>query len=162
VSSNTTQLLNYAGPNWRSQKNLEANLLDIKIISLRLKNSLRQYIEFSEGCLGNAVNARDKGIFITRMLIIIIQLSLFLGISTKLQPLVFDLIKTDKMICYSTNALDCLDWKPQVLYRELNNECEYSEDALDKLISCAKLLTDDIRQVTSFIKVILIFLVYYM
>jgi len=77
VSSNTTQLLNYVGPNWRSQKNLEANLLDIKIISLRLKNSLRQYIEFSEGCLGNAVNARDKGIFITRMLIIIIQLSLF-------------------------------------------------------------------------------------
>ncbi|KAF0751952.1 breast cancer anti-estrogen resistance protein 1 [Aphis craccivora] len=134
VSSNTTQLLNYVGPNWRSQKNLEANLLDIKIISLRLKNSLRQYIEFSEGCLGNAVNARDK------------------GISTKLQPLVFDLIKTDKMICYSTNALDCLNWKPQVLYRELNNECEYSEDALDKLISCAKLLTDDIRQVTSLIK----------
>lgn len=61
------------------------------------------------------------------------------------------------MICYSTNVLDCLDWKPQVLYRELNNECEYSEDALDKLISCAKLLTDDIRQVTSFIKVVLIF-----
>jgi len=83
---------------------------------------------------------------------------IFLGISTKLHPLVFDLIKTDKMICYSTNALDCLDWKPQVLYRDLNNECEYSEDALDKLISCAKLLTDDIRQVTSFIKVILIFL----
>jgi len=77
VSSNTTQLLNYAGPNWRNQKNLEANLLDIKKISLRLKNSLRQYIEFSEGCLGNAVNARDKGIFITRMLIIIIQLLLF-------------------------------------------------------------------------------------
>jgi len=63
VSSNTTQLLNYAGPNWRSQKNLEANLLDIKIISLRLKNSLHQFIVFSEGCLGNAVNARDKGIF---------------------------------------------------------------------------------------------------
>ncbi|XP_026809766.1 breast cancer anti-estrogen resistance protein 1 [Rhopalosiphum maidis] len=134
VSSNTTQLLNYAGPNWRNQKNLEANLVDIKIISLRLKNSLRQFIEFSEGCLGNAINACDK------------------GISTKLHPLVFDLIKTDKMICYSTNALDCLDWKPRVLYRDLNNECEYSEDALDKLISCAKLLTDDIRQVTSFIK----------
>lgn len=134
VSSNTTQLLNYAGPKWRSQKNLEANLLDIKIISSRLKNSLHQFIVFSEGCLGNAVKARDK------------------GISTKLQPLVFDLMKTNKMISFSTNALDCLDWKPNLLHRDSNNECEYSEDALDKLISCAKLLTDDIRQITSFIK----------
>lgn len=83
------------------------------------------------------------------------------GILTKLHPLVFDLMKTDKMIGFSTNALDCLDWKPNLLYRDSNNECEYSEDALDKLISCAKLLTDDIRQITSFIKVILIFVLYY-
>lgn len=84
-----------------------------------------------------------------------------LGISTKLHPLVFDLMKTDKMINFSTNALDCLDWKPHLLHRESNNECEYSEDALDKLISCAKLLTDDIRQITSFIKVLSIFVLYY-
>jgi len=64
------------------------------------------------------------------------------------------------MIIYSTNTLDCLDWKPDLLNRNSNNECEYSEDALDKLISCAKLLTDDIRQITSLIKVILIFLMY--
>jgi len=70
VSSNTTQLLNYAGPNWRSQKNLEANLLDIKMISLRLKNSLHKFIAFSEGCLGNAVNARDKGILVIKNIFI--------------------------------------------------------------------------------------------
>jgi hypothetical protein len=54
--------------------------------------------------------------------------------------------------------LDCLGWKPDILNRDSNIECEYTEDALDKLISCAKLLTDDIRQITSFIKVILIFI----
>jgi len=70
-------------------------------------------------------------------------------------------MKTDKIISFCINTLDCLDWKSHVLYRDLNNECEYSEDALDKLISCAKLLTDDIRQITSFIKVILIFVMYY-
>lgn len=58
------------------------------------------------------------------------------------------------MINYSTNALDCLGWKSNILNRDSNTECEYSEDALDKLILCAKLLTDDIRQITSFIKVI--------
>lgn len=58
---NTTRLLNYVGPNWRNIRNLEANILDIKITSLRLKSSLHQFIEFSEGCLGNSVNARDKG-----------------------------------------------------------------------------------------------------
>jgi len=57
------------------------------------------------------------------------------------------------MIIYSINALDSLDWKTDVLNRDSNRECDYSEDALDKLISCAKLLTDDIRQITSFIKV---------
>lgn len=57
------------------------------------------------------------------------------------------------MISYSTNALNNLDWKPDILIRDSNTECEYSEDALDKLISCAKLLTDDLRQITSFIKV---------
>lgn len=89
-----------------------------------------------------------RNIFTNNTIIIVV------GISTKLQPLVLDLIKTDKLISYSTNALDCLDWKPDLLNRDSNNECEYSEDALDKLISCAKLLTDDIRQITSFIKVI--------
>jgi len=67
---------------------------------------------------------------------------------------VFDLIKTNKIIGYSINALDYIGWKTNILIRDSNTECEYSEDALDKLISCAKLLTDDIRQITSFIKVI--------
>lgn len=57
------------------------------------------------------------------------------------------------MISYSTHDLDNINWKPDILIRDSNTECEYSEDALDKLISCAKLLTDDIRQTTSFIKV---------
>jgi len=61
VSSNTTKLLNYAGPNWRSRKNLKTNLPNIKITSSQLKNSLHQFIEFSEGCLGNALNVPDKG-----------------------------------------------------------------------------------------------------
>lgn len=64
ISSSTTRLLNYAGPNWRNQKNLETNLSDIKITSLRLKNSLHEFIEFSEGCLGNAANVPDKGLYI--------------------------------------------------------------------------------------------------
>lgn len=62
------------------------------------------------------------------------------------------------MISYSTNALDGLGWKSNILNRDSNTECEYSEDALDKLILCAKLLTDDIRQITSFIKVIFTYL----
>lgn len=83
---------------------------------------------------------------------------IILGISTKLHPLVFDLVKTNKIINNSINTLDYLCWKPDILKRDLNTECEYSEDALDKLIVCAKLLTDDIRQIASFIKVILIFI----
>lgn len=63
VSFNTTRLLNYAGPCWRNQRILEVNIFDIKTTSSLLNNSLHQFIEFSESCLGNAVNAPDKGIF---------------------------------------------------------------------------------------------------
>lgn len=62
VSSNTTRLLHYAEPHWRNRKNLEANISDIKMTSLQLKSSLHQFVEFSEGCLGNSMNASDKGI----------------------------------------------------------------------------------------------------
>lgn len=62
VSYNTNRLLNYVGPNWRSQTKLGVNIADIRTISSRLKNNLHLFIEFSEGCLGNAVNAPDKGI----------------------------------------------------------------------------------------------------
>lgn len=61
VSLNTIRLLNYVGPNWRNQNNLNVNIPDIKITSFQLKTSLQQFIEFSEGCLGNAVNVPDKG-----------------------------------------------------------------------------------------------------
>lgn len=63
VSLNTIRLLNYAGPNWRNQSNLNVNISDIKITSFQLKTSLQQFIEFSEGCLGNAVNVPDKGTY---------------------------------------------------------------------------------------------------
>lgn len=61
VSLNTIRLLNYAGPNWRNQNNLDVNIPDIKVTSFQLRTSLQQFIEFSEGCLGNAVNVPDKG-----------------------------------------------------------------------------------------------------
>lgn len=163
VSSNTTRLLNYAGPNWRSLKNLEANISDIKVTSLQLKDSLHKFVDFSEGCLGNAVNAPDKG---ENLLLIIgkndsnvfLHTYVFvLGISIKLHPLVLGLEKIYNMISYSVNALHSLGWKLDILNRNPNVECEYSEDSLDMLISCAKLLIDDIRQIASFIKVILIF-----
>lgn len=61
VLSITSQLLSYAGPDWRNQTNLESNLTDIKITTIRLKMSLHKFVDFCEGCLGNAVNALDKG-----------------------------------------------------------------------------------------------------
>lgn len=61
VSSITSRLLSYAGPNWRNQTNMESNLTDIKITTIRLKMNLHKFVDFSEGCLGNAVNALDKG-----------------------------------------------------------------------------------------------------
>ncbi|XP_050540750.1 breast cancer anti-estrogen resistance protein 1 [Daktulosphaira vitifoliae] len=134
ICSTTSRLLGFASPNWRTQKNLEINIPAIKLTSINLKNGLHKLVEFSEGCLGNSLNAPDK------------------GISVKLHPLIINLIKICKIINCSINSLDYLGWIPNVLSRDSQVDNNYSEDALDKLISCAKLLTDDIRQITSFIK----------
>lgn len=54
-------LLSYAGPSWREKDKLQPKLMDIKLSVLRLRSALLDLSEFSEGVLGNALNAPDKG-----------------------------------------------------------------------------------------------------
>lgn len=64
VTSVIHKLLSYAGPSWREPDKLQPVLMDIKLTVLRLRSSLHDLSEFSEGVLGNALNASDKGEFL--------------------------------------------------------------------------------------------------
>lgn len=61
VTSAINKLLSYAGPTWRERDELQPKLMDIKLAVLRLRSALHDLSEFSEGVLGNALNASDKG-----------------------------------------------------------------------------------------------------
>ena len=61
VTGAVNKLLSYAGPSWRERDKLQPNLMDIKLAVLRLRSALHDLSEFSEGVLGNALNASDKG-----------------------------------------------------------------------------------------------------
>lgn len=98
------------------------------------------------GTLGNAGKAPDK------------------GLSIKLRPLVKALRDTNKLIEQAFAELDAIKWDTTQLCREGNEtptNCSVTSllssiwpaDPLDQIIACARVLTEDVRQVASFIQV---------
>lgn len=69
VTGAINKLLSYAGPSWREKDKLQPKLMDIKLAVLRLRSALHDLSEFSEGVLGNALNAPDKGEYSSKYLI---------------------------------------------------------------------------------------------
>lgn len=98
------------------------------------------------GVLGNAGKVPDK------------------GLSMKLRPLVKALRDTDKLIEKAFSELEIIKWDTTQLCREENEPSSNSSvssllssiwpaDPLDQLVACARVLTEDVRQVASFIQV---------
>lgn len=55
-----TKLLSFVNPQWRIREKLEPVLMDVKLAVVRLKTSLHDLAEFTEGALGNAIRTEDK------------------------------------------------------------------------------------------------------
>uniref|UniRef100_A0A1B6D307 Breast cancer anti-estrogen resistance protein 1 n=1 Tax=Clastoptera arizonana TaxID=38151 RepID=A0A1B6D307_9HEMI len=137
ATSAVSRLLGYAGPHWREKDKLEPKLMDIKLAVVRLKTSLHDLADFGEGTLGNAAKAPDK------------------GLAVKLRPLVKALKTADLLVQEAATILDKKEWSINVLCREETDEKSLGSqppDALDQLVACARALTEDVRQTTSFIQ----------
>ena len=99
------------------------------------------------GTLGNAGKAPDK------------------GLAVKLRPLVKALRDSDKLVQEAAGELDAIEWDATQLCRGCDDtptptNCSVPSiispthtDPLDQLIACARSLTEDVRQVASFIQV---------
>lgn len=99
------------------------------------------------GTLGNAGKAPDK------------------GLATKLRPLVKALRDSDKLVQEAATELDAMEWDATKLCRGGGDTPTPTNgppstilppaqpDPLDQLIACARALTEDVRQVASFIQV---------
>lgn len=119
-------------PQWRTKQNLEPVLMDIKLAAVRLRTALHDLAEFGEGALGNAAKADDKRIAI------------------KLRPLVKALRDADRLVHEVSQNLDLYGWTIETLAR--GDEPNHPADYLNQLIACAQTLTEDVRQITSFIQ----------
>lgn len=98
------------------------------------------------GTLGNAGKAPDKGLAI------------------KLRPLVKALRDSDKLVQEAATELDAMEWDASKLCRGGGDTPTptngppsllppMQQDPMDQLIACARALTEDVRQVASFIQV---------
>ncbi|KAL1502053.1 hypothetical protein ABEB36_007256 [Hypothenemus hampei] len=130
--SATSKLLGFVGPNWRQKDKLENTRMDIKLAVTRLRTSLHDLAEYGEGTLGNAAKASDKNLLI------------------KLAPLVQSLRKSDSLVQNASDALDKHNWAIKVLAHAENSSLK--PDELEQLIACARALTEDVRQIASFIQ----------
>ncbi|KAG8041002.1 hypothetical protein G9C98_001990 [Cotesia typhae] len=145
ASAAIARLLGFVSPGWRTSQRLDTTLMDLRLAALRLRTSLHDLAEFAEGTLGNASKAPDKGLV------------------NKFRPLVKALRDSDKLVKEAAWKLDAIEWDAAKLSR--NNETKISTnnslpsfissihpDPLDQLIACARALTEDVRQIASFIQ----------
>lgn len=133
TTSAISKLLSFVMPQWRSPEKLESNIMEIRLAVERLRTSLHDLAEFSDGALGNAAKASDK------------------NLSTKLSPLVVALRNSDRLVNEAADKLHQIDWSVNLLCRQENDKnCKLDE--LEQLVACSKALTEDVRQATSFIQ----------
>lgn len=146
ASAAIARLLGFVSPTWRTPQRLDATLMDLRLAALRLRTSLHDLAEFAEGTLGNAGKAPDK------------------GLASKLRPLVKALRDSDKLVQEAASELDAMEWDAGKLCRGGGDTPTPTNgppssllppvqpDPLDQLIACAQALTEDVRQVASFIQ----------
>lgn len=127
------RLLGFVSPQWRSKEKLEPIVMDIKLAVVRLKTALHDLAEFGDGALGNAAKADDKRLAI------------------KLQPLVKALRDADKLVHDVSLNLEINGWTIETLSKENDNDIKPT-DNLNQLIACTQNLTEDVRQIASFIQ----------
>ncbi|XP_060520326.1 breast cancer anti-estrogen resistance protein 1 [Cylas formicarius] len=129
-----SKLLGFVAPNWRARDKLENTRLEIKLAVTRLRTSLHDLAEFGEGSLGNASKASDKNLVV------------------KLAPLVTALRKSDCLVQEASEKLERHKWSIDLLSRPENEEKNCKPDELEQLVACSRALTEDVRQIASFIQ----------
>ncbi|XP_055323318.1 breast cancer anti-estrogen resistance protein 1 isoform X2 [Sitodiplosis mosellana] len=127
------KLLGFVSPHWRTKEKLEPMIMDIKLAAVRLRTVLHDLAEFGEGALGNASKADDK------------------RLAVKLRPLVKALRDADKLVHEVLQNIDLHGWTLETLAKE-DPKHNKPGDNLNQLIACAQTLTEDVRQITSFIQ----------
>lgn len=131
VQGAISKLFSFVSTTWREEENMENNICDIKITCHRIQNSLDGFYSFAKGALANSIHAADK------------------TLSLKLTKLMRPLRDSYNLLKNCVNSIDKKGWDAK---RLSSKEVEAVPNELDQLVTCARNLVEEVRQVASFIQ----------
>ncbi|KAI5620984.1 breast cancer anti-estrogen resistance protein 1 isoform X1 [Silurus asotus] len=130
VDSSASMLMSFVTGDWRSSSQMDANLPSIRRASESLRTSVRDFLEFSRGAVANAAQATDR------------------TLQAKLSKQVQKMDEAFQGLVKHSQALEALGWAPAALPAPAANS---GGDDLDRLVTCARAVPDDTKQLASFL-----------
>ncbi|KAK1161897.1 breast cancer anti-estrogen resistance protein 1-like isoform X1, partial [Acipenser oxyrinchus oxyrinchus] len=129
VESSVSYLMSFISSSWRSQEQMETHLQSIKSAVERVKNSVKDLLEFARGAVGNAGQATDR------------------TLQAKLGKQVQKMEEGYQGLLKHSLALDKCNWA----LSELAGGKPSSGDELDRFVMCSRGVPDDTKQLASFL-----------
>ncbi|KAK6480131.1 breast cancer anti-estrogen resistance protein 1-like isoform X1, partial [Huso huso] len=129
VESSVSYLMSFISSSWRSQEQMETHLQSIKSAVERVKNSVKDLLEFARGAVGNAGQATDR------------------TLQAKLGKQVQKMEEGYQGLLKHSQALDKCNWA----LSELAGGKPSSGDELDRFVMCSRGVPDDTKQLASFL-----------
>ncbi|KAK1163609.1 breast cancer anti-estrogen resistance protein 1-like isoform X1, partial [Acipenser oxyrinchus oxyrinchus] len=129
VESSVSYLMSFISSSWRSQEQMETHLQSIKSAVERVKNSVKDLLEFARGAVGNAGQATDR------------------TLQAKLGKQVQKMEEGYQGLLKHSQALDNCNWA----LSELAGGKPSSGDELDRFVMCSRGVPDDTKQLASFL-----------
>ena len=131
VQSTSTKLLSFVSSTWRQKENLEPKFYEVKQACYNVKNSVKEFVDFSQGTLANSAKAEDK------------------KLSKKLAKQLEPLQDTYISICKSIKHLDDFNWH---IARLTSTAHDPTQDDLGDIVTLVKDVPYVVRTLASFIQ----------
>jgi len=131
VHTSTSRFLSFVHHGWRNRNNLESVLYDLKISTIALQNTLREFIDFCTGALANSSRLTDR--------------SIAMRLSQLLHPLQDKMQVIDK----SVKTLSAMKWHLARL--EDKGDGATDKDELAQVVLVSRHIGDDVSRVASVI-----------
>ncbi|GCB70771.1 breast cancer anti-estrogen resistance protein 1 isoform X5 [Scyliorhinus torazame] len=129
VETSIASLMSFVVTSWRNREFMEANAQDIKTAVERVKNSVKELLEFARGAVANSTQATDR------------------TLHTKLSKQVHKMDDVYQLLLKHSQALDNCNWALNVLIMSKQN----SADDLDRFVMYSRGIPDDTKQLASFL-----------
>ncbi|XP_078067054.1 breast cancer anti-estrogen resistance protein 1 isoform X4 [Mustelus asterias] len=129
VESSTSYLMSFIVTSWRNREHMEANVQNIKTGVERVKNSVKELLEFARGAVANSTQATDRTLY------------------TKLSKQVQKMDDVYQLLLKHSQALDNCNWALNVLIMSKQS----SADDLDRFVMYSRGIPDDTKQLASFL-----------